>query len=46
MTDGVEEPTWQDWSSGFDPADPVDLAVRATQQAVFPAHGLAFVVDL
>jgi acetoin utilization protein AcuC len=46
MTDGVEEPAWQDWSSGFDPADPVDQAVRATQQAVFPAHGLAFVVDL
>jgi acetoin utilization protein AcuC len=45
MTDGAE-PRWQDWSSGFDPADPVDQAVRATQQAVFPAHGLAFVVDL
>jgi acetoin utilization protein AcuC len=45
MTDGVE-PHWQDWSSGFDPADPLDQAVRATQQAVFPAHGLAFVVDL
>lgn len=45
MTDGVE-PQWQDWSSGFDPADPVDRAVRATQQAVFPAHGLAVWVDL
>jgi acetoin utilization protein AcuC len=45
MTDGAE-PRWNDWSAGFDPADPVDQAVRATQQAVFPAHGLAFVVDL
>src|SRR5215210_1058017 len=45
MTDAAE-PRWQDWSSGFDPADPVDQAIRATQRAVFPAHGLAFVVDL
>jgi acetoin utilization protein AcuC len=45
MTDGVE-PQWQDWSSGIDPADPIDQAVRATQQAVFPAHGLTFLVDL
>jgi acetoin utilization protein AcuC len=40
MTDGAD-PTWRDWSAGYDPADPVDRAVRATQQAVFPAHGLA-----
>ena len=45
MTDGAE-PTWQDWSSGFNPGDPVDQAVRATQQAVFPAHGLTFLADL
>jgi acetoin utilization protein AcuC len=45
MTEGVQ-PRWRDWSSGFDPGDPVDQAVRATQQAVFPAHGLAFVGDL
>ncbi len=40
MTDGAD-PAWRDWSAGYDPADPVDRAVRATQQAVFPAHGLA-----
>jgi acetoin utilization protein AcuC len=45
MTDGAD-PQWQDWSSGFDPADPVDRAVRATQQAVFPAHGLALWLDM
>jgi acetoin utilization protein AcuC len=45
MTDGAQ-PGWQDWSSGFDPADPVDRAVRATQQAVFPAHGLPLWLDL
>ena len=40
MTDGAD-PRWRDWSEGFDPGDAVDRAVRATQQAVFPAHGLA-----
>jgi acetoin utilization protein AcuC len=45
MTDGAD-PQWRDWSTGFDPADPVDRAVRATQQAVFPAHGLALWLDL
>jgi len=40
MTDGAE-PRWRDWSEGFDPGDAVDRAVRATQQAVFAAHGLA-----
>jgi acetoin utilization protein AcuC len=40
MTDGAE-PSWRDWSEGFDPADPVDRAVLATQNAVFPAHGIA-----
>jgi acetoin utilization protein AcuC len=45
MTDGADA-QWQDWSSGFDPADPVDRAVRATQQAVFPAHGLVLGLDL
>jgi len=39
MTDGAE-PRWRDWSEGFDPGDAVDRAVRATQQAVFAAHGL------
>ncbi len=40
MTDGAT-PAWRDWSSGYDPASPLDQAVLATQQAVFPAHGLA-----
>lgn len=40
MTDG-RTPVWRDWhGSGFDPADRVDQAVRATRNAVFPAHGL------
>jgi len=39
MTDGVT-PRWRDWDEGFDPADPVDRAVLATQRAVFPAHGI------
>ncbi|SEG29069.1 acetoin utilization protein AcuC [Thermomonospora echinospora] len=28
------------WGSGFDPANPVDQAIRATRRAVFPEHGL------
>jgi acetoin utilization protein AcuC len=39
MTDGAD-PTWRDWSEGYDPADPVDQAILATQRAVFPAHGI------
>jgi acetoin utilization protein AcuC len=39
MTDGVDtEP--RAWASGYDPANPVDRAVLATRQAVFPEHGL------
>ncbi|HEX6919237.1 MAG TPA: acetoin utilization protein AcuC [Actinomycetes bacterium] len=45
MTDGAT-PRWRDWSEGYDPADAVDRAVRATQQAVFPAHGLGALLDL
>jgi acetoin utilization protein AcuC len=26
--------------SGFDPGDPVDQAILATQRAIFPSHGL------
>ncbi|MGW8380971.1 acetoin utilization protein AcuC [Streptomyces sp. ODS28] len=40
MTDG-REPSWRDWAeSGYDPADPLDQAIRGTRKAVFPAHGL------
>ncbi|HSR22781.1 MAG TPA: acetoin utilization protein AcuC, partial [Candidatus Eisenbacteria bacterium] len=45
MTDGAH-PQWRDWADGYDPADAVDRAVRATQQAVFPAHGLGGLLDL
>ncbi len=39
MTDGAR-PAWRDWADGFDPSDPVDQAVLATQRATFPALGL------
>ena len=45
MTDGGT-PTWADWHDGFDPADPVDRAVMATQRAVFPSHGLGGLLAL
>jgi acetoin utilization protein AcuC len=45
MTDG-RTPTWNDWHGGFDPADPVDRAVLATQRAVFPSHGLGGLLAL
>lgn len=28
------------FETGYDPAEPVDRAVMATRQAVFPLHGL------
>jgi acetoin utilization protein AcuC len=31
---------WRSWAVGFDPEDPVDVAVMATREAVFPLHGL------
>jgi acetoin utilization protein AcuC len=31
---------WRSWAVGFDPEDPVDHAVMATREAVFPFHGL------
>ncbi|MDP9220334.1 MAG: acetoin utilization protein AcuC [Actinomycetota bacterium] len=37
---GQAPPSWRSWSLGVDPADPVDQAVLATRQAVFPLHGL------
>jgi acetoin utilization protein AcuC len=39
MTEGTE-PGYVPFSAGYDPADPVDQAIRATQAAVFPDHGL------
>ena len=28
------------FESGFDPGDPVDQAILATQRAIFPSHGM------
>jgi acetoin utilization protein AcuC len=39
MTDG-RVPEFQDMSAGYDPADPIDRAIMATRNAVFPLHGL------
>ncbi|MGI5284786.1 acetoin utilization protein AcuC [Nonomuraea polychroma] len=39
MTDG-RNPEFHDLSGGYDPADPIDRAVMATRNAVFPLHGL------
>jgi acetoin utilization protein AcuC len=39
MTEGADA-AHQDFESGFDPADPVDQAIIATRNAVFPLHGL------
>ncbi|HWM39841.1 MAG TPA: acetoin utilization protein AcuC [Streptomyces sp.] len=40
MTDGREAVCRKWGETGYDPADPLDQAVRATRKAVFPAHGL------
>ena len=40
MTDGREVVCRKWGETGYDPADPLDQAVRATRKAVFPAHGL------
>ncbi|WP_066582263.1 acetoin utilization protein AcuC [Cellulomonas timonensis] len=39
MTDGADA-QFRPWSAGYDPADDVDRAVRATRAAVFPLLGL------
>ncbi len=39
MTDDAPA-TFRPWSQGYDPADDVDRAIRATRTAVFPALGL------
>ena len=36
---------WRSWAIGYDPEDPVDRAVMATRQAVFPLHGLDVYFD-
>ncbi|MFF2655249.1 acetoin utilization protein AcuC [Streptomyces sp. NPDC058045] len=40
MTDGRWPVAFQAWEDGYDPASRLDQAVRATRNAVFPAHGL------
>ena len=39
MTDGASA-QFTDFDAGYDPADPVDQAIMATRNAVFPLHGL------
>jgi acetoin utilization protein AcuC len=39
MTDGAPG-EYVAFESGYDPADPADQAIIATQKAVFPLHGL------
>ncbi|MFI6906726.1 acetoin utilization protein AcuC [Nonomuraea sp. NPDC050394] len=39
MTDG-RSPEFRDLSGGYDPADPIDRAIMATRNAVFPLHGI------
>lgn len=39
MSDGADL-AWRPFASGFDPADDVDRAIRATRSAVFPLLGL------
>jgi acetoin utilization protein AcuC len=39
MTDGAAA-EYASFESGYDPADPVDQAIMATRNAVFPLHGL------
>lgn len=39
MTDGTAA-RFEPFESGYDPSDPVDRAIMATRNAVFPLHGL------
>ena len=39
MTDGAPA-LYMPFASGYDPGDPVDRAIMATRNAVFPLHGL------
>ncbi|MFK4144605.1 acetoin utilization protein AcuC [Streptomyces sp. NPDC004065] len=40
MTDGRWPVSWAAWEDGYDPADRLDQAIRATRRAVFPLRGL------
>ncbi|MBD9698655.1 acetoin utilization protein AcuC [Flavimobilis sp. GY10621] len=40
VTDLANGPDHRPWGAGYDPADPVDRAVRATRAVVFPHLGL------
>lgn len=40
MTDGRWPVSYNEWDSGYDPADRLDQAVLATRRAVFPLRGL------
>ena len=39
MTDGMPA-EFEPFESGYNPSDPVDRAIMATRNAVFPLHGL------
>ncbi len=39
MTDGADG-SYRSFEDGYDPADPVDRAIMATRNAVFPLHGM------
>ena len=39
MTDGSAA-AFTDFDAGYDPGDPIDQAIMATRNAVFPLHGL------
>jgi acetoin utilization protein AcuC len=39
MTEGMPG-TFAPFETGYDPSDPVDRAILATRNAVFPLHGL------